>query len=86
MSKDSENMTVDLSDQSYRILSFLLPYVDFRDGLGSVTQEALKQAVNLLIKENVFTPEELRYECLREQNAIIPWDWIYGEEVWRTEN
>ena len=60
-------------ERNRRIYRFLREYVNFCD--ETINEDVLIVAVGLLIRENVFTFEEIQFECAMEVRAIIPNDW-----------
>ncbi len=71
-----------LTPLQYRIYLFLNQYINFDWETGRITKRTLKYAIHLLIVQNVLTQEEIRAECLKERNVIIPWDYFdtYSED------
>lgn len=56
-----------------RIAAFLNEYVEtFDNRTLPASEEYIRSAIYLLISEDVFTKEELKYCCLKEQLVIIP--------------
>lgn len=65
-------------ERNRRIYRFLRDYVNFGTKNEITDKGRLIAAVNLLIREGVFTFKELQFECAMKVHAVIPNDW---EEV-----
>lgn len=64
-------------DYKESVADFLSKYVDITDQKYSYKDEKIiKQALNVLVNEGIFTAEELQKEALRVSGVFIPLDFI----------
>lgn len=60
-----------------RIADFLSEYIDVNEpGIGYDDERVIEQGIGILVYEGIFGVEELQKEALREQNVLIPLDFI----------
>lgn len=71
-----------MTDTPYnrKIQNFLEEYVNYNSTIfsnGMMKKETVKEAVKLLIKENVFFPvKDMRLQALRDYNIFLP-AWVF---------
>lgn len=61
-----------------KISVFLAQFVEMKEGSPIPESDVdFVSAIELLIREKVFTKDELRHDCLRDYGVIIP-EWLFG--------
>ena len=67
-----------MNDQLCRLASFLSEYCQTIEGCPILPPDPayLKCAVEALIKENIFTPDDLKKKAIADYSVIIPYDWF----------
>lgn len=69
---------MELSDYDERISEFLLEYVNYPTDKaytpsGNLTSAAIKQAVQLLLQENVFSSKnDMRIQAMKDYKIVLP--------------
>jgi len=70
-----------MDEQLKRIAYFLSQYVHCNGGpLPWDDIEVIKDAVAIVLNDEVMTVDEMRREALKEYDVIIPWDFFPEEE------
>lgn len=71
-----------MDEQMKRIAYFLSQYVHCNGGpLPFDDEKVLRDAIAMILKDEVMTVTEMRCEALAEYDVIIPWDMIPEEAV-----
>lgn len=71
-----------MDEQMMRIAHFLSQYVHCNGGpLPFDDVKVLKDAIAMILKDEVMTVTEMRCEALADYNVIIPWDMIPEEAL-----
>ena len=71
-----------MDEQMMRIAHFLSQYVHCNGGpLPFDDAKVLKDAIAMILKDEVMTVTEMRCEALADYNVIIPWDMIPEEAL-----
>ena len=70
-----------MDGQLKRIAAFLNQYVNC-DGYPTLPENEVfvKDAISVLVEQNVMSVSEIRREALRDYDVIIPWDYFPMEE------
>lgn len=70
-----------MTEQSFRIGAFLSQYVNPAYDGQTLTEPAVQRdAIALLIEENVMSADQIRPEALRDYDVIIP-DYLFPREA-----
>ena len=70
-----------MTEQSFRIGAFLSQYVNpAYDGQTLTDPAVQRDAITLLIEENVMKKEQIKREAVRDYDVIIP-DCLFPEEA-----
>ena len=70
-----------MTEQSFRIGAFLSQYVNPAYDGQTLTEPAVQRdAIALLIEENVMSADQIRREALRDYDVIIP-DYLFPREA-----
>lgn len=59
-------------DYRKRISEFIAKYIDVVDGYRYDEDDVIRQSIDILISENVFSIKEMQKQALREHSIIIP--------------
>ena len=70
-----------MDEQLKRIAYFLSQYVHCNGGpIPWDDVEVIKDAVSIVLEDEVMTVDEMRREALKEYDVIIPWNFFPEEE------
>lgn len=69
-------------EQLKRIAAFLNQYVQPNEGSAILPADEnyIKEAIEMLITDEIMTAEEIRAEALEEYDVIVPWN-LFPAEV-----
>lgn len=71
-----------MDEQMKRIAAFLSQYVHCNGGLLPEDDvDTLKDAIAMILKDEIMTVAEMRCEALADYGVIIPWDMIPEEAL-----
>ncbi len=75
-----EDKTEATSEANQRITAFLSQFVHLSGSLVPPDESYIKDAIQVIIENEVMTKEELRLEAITDYSVIIPEDFFRNEE------